>query len=258
MRGLALSAMGGVLFVTLSVGLGGPARAQEPAKPEQPTLSIPDAEKVQAIRFDESRDADTADFTIDAKGSSGSTPPVPRASVRGDLISEQGGRIKRNLVSVPKIAPNDVGSGFDVTIRVHPAGRGAGRYTGTVQFGGAGYQSTLPITVEATLREGVGIAALLAFVGWLFGVAIKGVVDLFTAPGENIRSRASVRRWVWRKGFIAVAALGLVGAAAAWALTYYPNHTWGAGDLDEAKLFGAAFAAVVTGTTFADLGAKFK
>ena len=178
--------------------------------------------------------------------------------VRGDLVSDEGRRLKAQNVTLT-VNPNGL-NGFGITAHVDPAQAKAGRYTGTIQFGGPGYSNVLPVTLSVTLRDKASSAFLLMLLGWVLGVIFKCLVDLFRTDGERIRSSASVGRWLKRAGIAYVALLGLLGGVIAWASTYYPNHVWGAGDKDWLKVLAAAFTAVVTGTTLADMipGARFK
>lgn len=246
-RGLVTT---GVVGVCLGSVLTTPILAHAEAGP---TLSIPDTEKVQVLRFGQSRDAKTAGFTLDVNGVTDTNNlPTPKASVRGDMVSESGDRIPRSQVAVARINPNGTG-GLDVDVQVVPKGAGAGRYTTVVQFGQGGYANTLPVTIEVRLRVLWLWAALLAVGGWLVGSLLKMLSDLFgTAQVETGGKKKSLSTWLAAGGWPMLAG-GLVGALGAWAGAYFPSDTWGGTASDWLKLAGAAVGASVAGTTVADL-----
>jgi hypothetical protein len=241
-----------ILFAAyIGFGLATPPGAQAQDKP---TLSIPDTEKVQVVRFGQGRDEKTPGFTIDVNGASDpSNPPIPKWSVRGDMISEGGDRIPRNQVSVTQITPNGTG-GLNVDVRVDPKGAGAGRYTTVVQFGQGGYANTLPVTIEARLRTFFLWPLLVAGGGWLVGALLKMLSDLFGTAKVTVKAgkKKGLSAWLNAGGWPMLAG-GLVGAVIAWAAAYFPSDAWGGNASEWLKLAGAAIGAAVAGTTVADL-----
>jgi hypothetical protein len=244
-----------VLAVALVAGLtlAGETAAAPAAKP---TLTVSKSQKVQIVSFGDSRDPKPVNVPIDVLPRPSSKPSTPAVAVRGDLVSEQGNRLSGSQVKVKKVKYNGLG-GFDVGLEIDPDGTSAGRYTGTVQFGGPGYARVLPVTIEATLKKHWTVAFLIVLVGWLAGVLAKAAVDLYKAPGEKVSSSKSFRRWILRSGFFAVAVAGLAAGVAAGLTAYLSNPIWGADGADLGKLFGATFTAVVTGTTLADVKFAF-
>lgn len=235
------------------------AQTNAPPAPPKPTLTISQTDGLQTVRFDDSRAADTATFSIGVEPApdTETDPPPPRVAVQGDLISVEKRRLPRRNVSITELKWDGVAH-FQATVQITPPKNAKpGRYTGTVSFGGPSYAAPLSVSVAASLRSNIGWAVLIALAGWIAGVIVKGLSDLFATPGERIRSKTSIRKYFLREGFIVTAALGLVGAGAAWAFGYLANEVWAA-DADGVKLFFTALACVVTGTTLADFATPFK
>lgn len=216
-----------------------------------PTLTIPDTEKLQVIKFGFSRDATPGGFSLDPQNvADPKSVPVPRASVRGDMVSEEGERIRRAQVTVPTITPNGTG-GLDVDVLVDPGKAPPGRYTTTVQFGGSGYSGILPVTIEARLKAHPVLAIALALLGFVLGVGLKVVSDLFGAAQVGV-ARKTLGEWLKNGGWPMLAS-GAVGAGIAWAAAYLPNDTWGATPSDLLTLVGTAMAVSVAGSEVGDL-----
>jgi hypothetical protein len=237
----------GLVAAFAGLFLASPAQGQETAAP---TLSLPDTEKVQTLKFGTSRDHATTGFTLDVEGAADpKNPQRPNASVRGDMVSAEGNRIQRSRVTVSRVEPNGTG-GLDVDVRVDPGSAPAGRYTATVQFGGAGYKANVPVTLQATLKDSAVLPIVLAFVGWIAGTLLKLVTDLFGTATVNVQ-RKTIGEWLKAGGWSMLVG-GFLGAATAFAVAYLPNDIWGASSSDWLKLLGAAFAAATAGNTAAD------
>jgi hypothetical protein len=224
----------------------------------RPRLVVAEADRVQQLRFDDNRDTRSATFSIaiDPSPNDGSKPPTPVVAVRGDLKSAQNRRLPSDRLKVTRIAFDGIDA-FNVTLTLaSPRGQPSGRYAGSVVFGGPQYNA-VPVTAIATLRSSVRWSVGVALFGFVCGLVLKALTDLFKASG-NAPTRKSFKEYFTRSGYIATAALGLFGAIGAWGFIYLGNDVWGAGDFDDLKLWGTTLAGVVTGTTVADFFAPFK
>jgi hypothetical protein len=238
-----------LIVCSAAVGIVSNARADD----TRPTLSVSEEDKVQPLRFDNERgQAKTASFTIllTPAPPKNTTPPNPSVSVRGDLRSAQDRRLSRSAVHTTALVWNGI-DGFDATLDVTPPkGQSPGKYTGAVLFGGNGYVA-VPVTLTATLRASKERSIIWAALGFIVGALLKAASDIFKAKGVKFNKKG-LGQYFLRSGYIPTILLGIVGAFITWGYTYLGNSVWGAGDIDQFKLFAATLGGVVTGTTVGD------
>lgn len=203
-----------------------------------------------SLRFDESKERQTAAITIDAY-TNPSISTVPRnltASIEDDVVSDQQRRIGYAFTVAAKVAY--VGNSVDpTTVRIcveldpkritdlHP-----GRYTGAVVLRARNFQSAA-IPIDATFRaprnDGVAMAAA--------GVGVGLLVKLLTELGSGRRARTggagrALRNYIFQWSFPLALILGVLTGWLGFVELYGSNATWGVGgDADALKLFGTCF-----------------
>lgn len=259
----------------------GPVSGQDKKEkaPKDSQIVVSAEREVIRFPFGDSRNQATRTFTLAADPPLSKKPQV-RSELEGDLLTEDGKRIPPEQVTVT--TKESSFSNVNVSIKLNPKGDAPvepGDYTGTLTVGGQRIQPGV-LTINATLRDAKSQALLWAILGALVGLFVKVAADRSRAaadaqmaakqvevaaattkearrPGSAVAltlpTAPRLKDYLKSAGFVSSAALGILGAVAAYALTYYENPTWGADSLDYWKLAAAAFAGVMTGASGADL-----
>jgi hypothetical protein len=242
-------------ILAIPSGADGQRRQERQRSASEGQFIVPATAETIRFRFDEEREPKSRTFTLQAK------PPLSRKlairkELAGDLESETGREFPQSQIRV-KAKRSEFGNAA-VTVTLDPVGRidvPAGRYTGTLSVAGRRIQAGA-VTIEATLRDSAREAFFWAILGFIAGVVIKVGGDFSRAQPSvpNPTTRVPTKgEYFFSGSFLSSLVLGLVGAAIAFALTYYDNPIWGGDQLDNWRLGAAALAGVLTGATGADL-----
>lgn len=237
-----------------------PAAAQE--RPLEPIkLTVPgrasDAKGTLLFDFKQRRRGDPQTLVLNA------TP-----SLKSPIGTQVIARLDRDLVdtntnqfiTIKRVrSPLSVtGGDLEVATTVDAKSLSPGKYIGSLTIKSPP-EATRPvepvsIPIEVVLKGGYLLAFLACVFGVIVGVLIKGAADAAAARKTPSGQGKWFQRWFGTFTFWTTAFVGVFGGLSAFALTYWPDTTWGDdGFGDWIRLAAVAAGGAVSGKTLAQV-----